>query len=413
MNNKTLDLDFVTNQFPALKKDFIFMDNAGGSQVLGRVVDRITDYFLNYNVQLGGSYEVSANAAKQLKEVHLQLASYINANRTDEVVVGTSTTMLLRILSLTLSQQWKQGDEVIISNSDHEANVSCWTDLEKKGIVIKTWKVNPETFEFDLDDLRNLLTERTKLVAVVHASNILGTINPIKEFAKIAHEAGALICVDGVAYAPHRMIDVQDWDVDFYVFSTYKVYGPHHAILYGKYALLKELDGFNHYFIGKDEIPYKLQPGNFNFELTYSLAGIPNYFTSLHGQHFGNKGNFTDREKIAGCFQLIADHEQILADKLLKYLLGKPEIKIIGHTVPDKDKRVPTISFVHEKFKSSLAAEHIDQFGIGIRWGDFYAKKIISFLGLESKDGVIRVSLVHYNTVDEVDKLIDAFETIF
>jgi cysteine desulfurase family protein (TIGR01976 family) len=413
MNNKTLDLNFVRKQFPALKRNFIFMDNAGGSQALGRVIERINDYFLNYNVQLGGSYEVSANAAKELKKVHLKLASYINATRTEEVVVGPSTTMLLRILSLSISQQWKPGDEVIISNSDHEANVSCWTDLEKKGIVIKTWKVNPDTFEFDLGDLKKLLTSRTKLVAVVHASNILGTLNPVREFAKIVHEAGALLCVDGVAYAPHRMIDVQEWDVDFYVFSTYKVYGPHHAILYGKYALLKELDGLNHYFIGKDEIPYKLQPGNFNFELTYSLAGIPDYFTSLYNQHFGEETNLTERQKIAAAFQLIADHEQMLADKLLKYLLGKPEIKIIGHTVPDKDKRVPTISFVHEKLKSSTVAEHIDQFGIGIRWGDFYAKKIINYLGLENKDGVIRVSLVHYNTLDEVDKLIEAFETIF
>jgi cysteine desulfurase family protein (TIGR01976 family) len=389
------------------------MDNAGGSQILAGVMARVQDYFLNYNVQLGGSYKVSAEAAKQLKRVHKKLATYLNAKRTDEVVTGPSTTMLLRILSLTLSQQWEPGDEVIVSNSDHEANVSCWTDLEKKGIVVKTWKVNPETLEFDLADLRKLVTERTRLVAVVHASNILGTINPIKDFAKVVHEAGALICVDGVAYAPHRMIDVQDWDVDFYVFSTYKVYGPHQAILYGKYALLKELESFNHYFIGKNEIPYKLQPGNFNFELTYSLAGIPDYFTSLHNQHFGKEGDLTDRQKIAGAFRLVADHEQKLADKLLNYLLSKPKIKIIGHAFPDKGKRVPTVSFIHEKFKSSTVAEHIDQFGIGIRWGDFYAKKIIEDLGLVEKDGVVRVSLVHYNTTEEVDKLIEAFETIF
>jgi len=412
MNKKTLDLDFVRKQFPALKRDFIFMDNAGGSQALGSVIERINEYFLNYNVQLGGSYEVSAQAAIQLKKVHLQLADYINAKRTQEVVVGSSTTLLLRILSLSLSQQWKPGDEVIISNSDHEANVSCWTDLEKKGIVIKTWKVNPETFEFDMDDLKKLLTNRTRLVAVVHASNILGTINPVGDFAKIVHEAGALLCVDGVAYAPHRMIDVQEWDVDFYVFSTYKVYGPHHAILYGKYDLLKALDGINHYFIGKNEIPYKLQPGNFNFELTYSLAGIPNYFHSSFDHHFGEEG-LSDRQKLNASFQLFANHEEILAERLLTYLLSKPEIKIIGHPVSDKNKRVPTISFIHDKFKSSYVAKHIDQFGIGIRWGDFYAKKIINYLGLEQKDGVIRVSLVHYNTINEVDKLIDAFETIF
>jgi cysteine desulfurase family protein (TIGR01976 family) len=408
-----LDIQFIRDQFPALKQDFVFMDNAGGSQALGSVMDRIQDYFLNYNVQLGGSYKVSSDAGKVLNRVHHQLAEYVNAKRVEEVVVGTSTTMLLRILSLNLVEQWKPGDEVVISNSDHEANVSCWTDLAKKGIVIKTWKVNPETLEFDLDDLKSLLTEKTKLVAVVHASNILGTINPINEYAKVVHEAGALICIDGVAYAPHRMIDLQEWDVDFYVFSTYKVYGPHHAVMFGKYNLLKELPGLNHYFIGKDEIPYKLQPGNFNFELTFSMGGIPRYFTSVFDHHFQREIEMSNRQKFEKSFELIADHEQDLAERLLQYLLSKPEIRIIGQTLSDKHKRVPTISFIHTNYKSSAVTKHIDQFGIGIRHGDFYAKKIIEYLGLVEKDGVIRVSLVHYNTIDEIDKLIEAFETIF
>jgi len=408
-----INIDFARMQFPALERDFIFMDNAGGSQILGGVAERIQQYYLQYNVQLGGSYKVSAEAAEEFKKVHKTLANYINAKRIEEVIVGPSTTMLLRILSLSLSQQWKPGDEVIVSNSDHEANVSCWTDLAKKGIVIKTWKVNPETFEFELDDLKALLTEKTKLVAVVHASNILGTINPIKSFAKVVHKAGALICVDGVAYAPHRMIDVQDWDVDFYVFSTYKVYGPHQAIMFGKYELLKELGGFNHYFIGKNEIPYKFQPGNFNFELTYSLAGIPVYFSALHDFHFPENNSLDERKKWEASFQLVASHEEKLAERLLNYLNSKVEIKIIGHKTSGLNKRVPTISFVHEKFKSSAIAEKVDPFGIGIRWGDFYAKKLIESLGLLEKDGVTRVSLVHYNTLEEVDKLIETFQIIF
>lgn len=408
----SLDLNFVRSKFPALDTDFVFMDNAGGSQILGIVVERIRHYYLKLNVQLGGSYKVSAEAAEQFKNVHEVLAGYMNAKRKEEIIVGPSTTMLLRILSISLSQQWKPGDEVIISNSDHEANVSCWTDLARQGIVIKTWKINPQSFEFELDDLKKLLTEKTRLVAVVHASNILGTINPIKTFAKVVHEAGALICVDGVAYAPHRMIDVQDWDVDFYVFSTYKVYGPHQAIMFGKFEIVRELPGVNHYFIGKNEVPYKLQPGNFNFELTYGMAGIPAYFTSLYEHHFIEKTDLDERQKTRASFQLIADHEQMLAGRLLNYLHSKPGIKIIGHTKPDHYKRVPTISFVHEKLKSSAIAEHIDNYGIGIRWGDFYAKKLIEHLGLIEKDGVTRVSLVHYNSPAEVDKLIDAFETI-
>jgi cysteine desulfurase family protein (TIGR01976 family) len=321
--------------------------------------------------------------------------------------------MLLRILSISLSQQWQPGDEVIISNSDHEANVSCWTDLQKMGIVIKIWKVDPDTLEFNTDELKELLTPKTKLVAMVHASNILGTINPIKDYARIVHESGALFCVDGVAYAPHRLIDVQEWGVDFYVFSTYKVYGPHQAVLYGRYETLRELEGLNHYFIGKEEVPYKLQPGNINFELTYSLGGLMQYLLDLYQHHFGDVNKISNRQKYADTFALIADHEEVLAEKLIDYLNSKNEIKIIGISSGDKLKRMPTISFVHEKFMSSQVTRFVDKYRIGIRYGDFYAKKIIHDLGLLEKDGVIRVSLVHYNTLEEVNRLINVFEEIF
>ncbi len=413
MSSQTkFDLNFVRQQFPALKRDFVFMDNAGGSQVLGGVINRISDYLSNTNVQLGASYAVSQESGKRLDESTLKIAEFINASRKEEVVVGPSTTMLLRILSLTLSEQWQHGDEIIVTNSDHEANVSCWMDLRKNGIVVKIWKLNPQTMRFDLDDLQALFTNRTKLVTLVHVSNILGTINPIKEIAAAVHNAGALICVDGVAYAPHRPIDVQDLDVDFYVFSTYKSYGPHLAVMYGKYHLLKSLESFNHYFIGKDEVPYKLQPGNFNFELTYSLGAIPEYLESLHDYHYQAFNNFNSKEKQKKSFELIAEHEEKLASQLLVYLSGKADIVIIGEINADKNKRVPTISFIHKKLKSSRIVEQIDKFNIGIRYGDFYAKRIIEDFDLVEKDGVVRVSLVHYNTAEEVRKLIRAFETI-
>lgn len=413
MTNRKLDIDFVRKQFPALETGFVFMDNAGGSQVAGNVVSKLGEFFTNYNVQLGGSYKVSADADNELEKVVHRMVEYINAARKEEVIIGSSTTMLLRILSLTLSKRWKPGDEVIITNSDHEANVSCWMDLQAKGIVVKKWDVNPETFEFDLNDLKELLSEKTQLVAIVHASNILGTINPIKEISKIVHDAGALICVDGVAYAPHRMIDVQEFGVDFYVFSTYKVYGPHQAIMFGKYELLRKLDGINHYFIGKEEVPYKLQPGNINFELTYSLGGVLDYFNSLYDHHFDNSDNISQRMKYAQVFDMIAEHEQILANRLVNYLNSKNEIRIIGLSTGDKNKRMPTIAFVHNDLMSSWVAEKVDPYQIGIRFGDFYAKKIIEDLGLVEKDGVIRVSLVHYNTIEEVDKLIQVFVTLF
>lgn len=407
-----LDLSFVRQQFPALNRGFIYMDNAGGAQVLSGVINRISDYLTNTNVQLGASYTVSKESGKRLEESTKAIAKFINAQKKEELVIGPSTTMLLRILSLTLSDQWESGDEIIVSNSDHEANVSCWMDLREKGIVVKIWKLNTQTMQFDLNDLQALLSPRTKLVTLVHASNILGTINPIKEIAKVVHNAGALICIDGVAYMPHRQLDVQELDVDFYVFSTYKLYGPHLAVMYGKYELLRKLKSFNHYFIGEDEVPYKLQPGNFNFELAYSLAAIPEYLETVYDFHFDTNEDIKPKEKHKKSFELIAAHEEELANRLLNYLTAKADIQIIGETSADKNNRVPTISFVHKNLKSSSIVRKVDKFNIGIRYGDFYAKKIIEDFGLVEKDGVVRVSLVHYNTLDEVNKLIAAFETV-
>jgi len=237
-------------------------------------------------------------------------------------------------------------------------------------------------------------------------------IYKLHKIAKEVHKAGALICVDGVAYAPHRKVDVQELDADFYTFSWYKTYGPHLAVMYGKYNKLLQLDSLNHNFIGKKEVPYKLQPGNFNFELTYSTLGIIEYYEDLYLHHFNNKpADFS--EKLNNTFKLIATHEEKLASELLNYLNAVPEIRIIGSAKADASKRVPTISFVHSKLKSDEIVEKVDHHGIGIRFGDFYAKKLIKSLDLEEKNGVIRVSLVHYNTLEEVQKLIKVFQQIF
>ncbi|MFV8225467.1 cysteine desulfurase-like protein [Christiangramia aquimixticola] len=407
-----MDIEYVRKQFPALERDFIFMDNAGGSQVLLKVAERISGYLLHHNVQLGASYKVSEEAGRKLKYATSRITALLNAEKDAEVVIGSSTTMLMRILSLTFSGNLKKGDEIIVTNTDHEANVSPWMDLQKKGINIKIWEVNKTTLQLDLEDLNALMTERTRLVTVTHASNVLGTINPIREIAAFVHKKGALICVDGVAYAPHRKVDGQELDVDFYTFSWYKTFGPHLAVMYGKYEHLQHLDSLNHYFIGKDSIPYKLQPGNFNFELTYSTLGIIEYYEEFYRHHFTDQTlNFDQR--LEQTFKMIGQHEEKLAKQLLDYLNSVPEIKVIGHTSPDAEKRVPTISFVHKDFKSNEIVEKVDPHRIGIRFGDFYAKKLIQSLDLLEQNGVVRVSLVHYNTVEEVQKLISIFKRIF
>ena len=312
-------------------------------------------------------------------------------------------------MSICISQSWKAGDEVVISNTDHEANVTCWKDLEAKGIVVKTWKANPDTFDLETEDLKKLLTNKTKLVTVTHVSNILGTINPIKEIGKVVHQSGALLCVDGVAYAPHRLVDVQDLDVDFYVYSCYKVFGPHIALMYGKYELLEGMQGINHSFLKKDDIPYKFQPGNFNYELTYGLQGVNEYLQSVHDFHFEENGSADNRKKYVSTFELIANHEEALASQLLGYLNSNAKVRIIGHTTPDKIKRVPTISFLYKGAQSPDVVKKIDPYRIGIRFGDFYAKQLTEEFGLDKFQGVIRVSMAHYNTNDEIDQLIHAF----
>ncbi|MEE2772957.1 MAG: cysteine desulfurase-like protein [Bacteroidota bacterium] len=406
-----IDLEYVRNQFPALQKDFVFMDNAGGSQALGKVIERISGYLVHHNVQLGASYKVSAEAGQKLRYTMNRIAEFLNASRPEEVVIGSSTTMLLKLLSLSISSQWQAGEEVIVTNTDHEANVSPWTALQERGIIVKTWEVNEETLELEIADLQKLLSPKTRLVAVTHASNVLGSINPIKEIAKTVHEAGALICVDGVAYAPHRQIDVQNLDADFYTFSWYKTYGPHLAVMYGRFEELQKLDSLNHYFIGKEDIPYKLQPGNFNFELTYSTLGILEYYEELGAVHDHEAKNFAS--KIQAAFKVMAWQEEKLAELLLSYLRSVPEITIIGLAENDRHRRVPTISFVHENFRSDEIVEKVDPHRIGIRFGDFYAKKLIKALKLEEKNGVVRVSLVHYNSENEVKRLIRIFQSLF
>lgn len=399
----------IRSYFPALQDEWIYMDNAGGTQVARQVGERLNDYLYNTNVQLGASYDVSEQSGKRVEEAQQQWAEVLNAKQKEEIVFGSSTSQLLKNLSKSLVQTFQEGDEVIVTDSDHEANVGPWMEMEKHGIKVKVWKINTGSLKMELDDLKQLLTGKTRLLAFTHVSNILGTINPVKEITEIAHANGTMVCVDGVAATPHRLPDMQLLDVDFYVFSLYKVFGPHYSLLYGKKQILDELPGINHFFI--DETPYKLQPGNVNFELSYSLLGILDYFRELAASS-GIDAEIADREKIAGLYAQIADYEEELAKPLIDFLKERKDIRIIGEATADKSKRVPTISFVSSKMKSSEIPLRVDQYKVGIRWGDFYARRLIETLGLQEKDGVVRVSLVHYNTKEELDKLIAAFNEI-
>jgi cysteine desulfurase family protein (TIGR01976 family) len=401
------ELDFIRSQFPALAGDWIFFDNAGGSQTAKQVGDRIQDYLFHTNVQLGASYAISQEAGSRVEEAQQKLSKLINAADQSEVVLGPSTTQLLHNLSKSMVQQFKPGDEVIVTNCDHEANIGPWINMEKYGIQIKWWKINPDTLDLDLNDLEKLMTDRTKLVAFTHASNVLGTINPIEEITSFVHKRNAMVCVDGVAYAPHRLLDVQAWDVDFYVYSFYKVYGPHYSLLYAKNEHLEKLPGINHFFIGNESLPYKLQPGNVNYELSYGLLGVVDYLTTVQKQlQVPYKNGFKT------LFESFAFHEEELAELLLEYLNQKNGVTIFGKNSSSRTMRVPTISFTVDGMNSNEIPTKVDQHQIGIRYGDFYARRLIEDLGLSEKHGVVRVSMVHYNSADEVNRLIDVLDQI-
>lgn len=433
---RPLDLDYARAQFPSLAGPQVFMDNAGGSLTLASVADRIHDYLLHTNVQLGASYATSALAAERYAEARWRLAAMVNAPSPEEVVFGASTTLLLKLLASSFASTLEPGDEIIVSRVDHEANIGCWLALESSGARLRFWERDADTGELALADLDRQLGPRTRLVCVSHVSNILGSIHPIRQIADRVHAAGALLCVDGVAFAPHRAIDVQALGIDFYALSLYKVYGPHFAMLYARREPFLDLGVANHFFYGPEDIPGKLEPGNANYELAWGSAGVVDYLEALGascmasetsesrsegrvGLDFGASGVKVDAsdkptayQARDAAWQAIAVHEEALSERLLAFLRERTDLRIIGRPESDLALRVPTISFVHARLSSSVIVEQVDPHGIGIRFGHFYAHRLVTDLGLHERDGVVRVSMVHYNRLEEVDRLIAVLEPI-
>lgn len=398
-----LDIEKVRARFPALKDGFAYFDNAGGSLVLREVAERVSEYLLTTSVQTGASYSHSVRASERLHESRKKIARLVNAARPEEIVLGPTTTMMMRTLATAMAHQFSPGDEVIVTTFDHESNIGPWHILKERGVVFRFWDINPDSLSVDLDDLRRLLTPRTRLVAVTHASNILGQINPIAEIAAIVHEGGAKLAVDAVAYAPHRAVDVQACGADFYAFSFYKTYGPHFAVLWGRHEHLLELDGLYHYFYGRDKVPAKLEPGNANYELAWGCTAIVDHFDDL-----GGGGG--DRAAIERAFVDVAEHEAALGERLLSYLRDRNDVRIIGDRHAPIATRVPTIAFKVDRRSSDDVVRAVDADGIGIRFGDFHSRRLIERLGLVEGAGVIRVSMVHYNTLDEVDRLVKSLD---
>ena len=402
-----LNLTNIRAEFPALAGNTVFLDNAGGSQVLRRVADRVRDYLLSSSVQLGASYTDSQAAGTKVMAARRAVAELINAPVDESVVMGGATTALMFMLTQALMPGIQQGDEIIVTDTDHEANIGGWARLQQAGAVLKIWQVNRDSLTLELSDLDKLLSPRTKWLAMTWASNILGTVNPVQEAAQRVHAAGGRLCVDAVAYAPHRLVDVQASGADVVVFSFYKVFGPHYAVMWVQHDLLLSLPSLNHYFIGADVLPYKLQPGNVNYELSYGCIGIHDYLCDT-GTALGNSG--TPRQRMQAAFDAFERHEDALAERLLSWLRNKRGVRIIGHASAAAGLRVPTISFTVAGQAPEAIVRHVDGHGIGIRHGDFYARRLIEALGLHTQGGVVRVSMAHYNTAAEIDRLIQALD---
>jgi len=404
----SLDPDFTRGLYPARCWEWAFFENAGGSFVPESVIRRVTDYMTETQVQPGAGYGPSAEAAERMARGQRLMAELMGA-RPDEVIIGPSTTMNVFVLSKALGAILEPGDEVVVTNADHEANIGAWRRLAEGGVTVLEWGLDRDSQALEMDALDDLLSERTRLVCFGHCSNLLGGINDVARVTRRVHDAGAMVCVDGVAYAPHRALDVKALDVDFYLLSLYKLFGPHVSLLYAKREHLDRLPGQNHYFLDS-EVPLKLNPGGPNHEFTAASVGVADYFEALAAHHLDAPPN-TFKGRVDAVFELIARHEEALAAPLVDFLASKKGVRLLGPGTADAGARAPTFSFTVAGRASASIPPLVEPARVAIRGGNFYARRLVEALGIaDADDGVVRASLAHYNTADEVARLIEALD---
>lgn len=409
------DVQAVRRQFPALQELFdgrpaIFFDNPGGTQVPQRVIDAITDYLIRNNANTHGAFLTSHRSDAIIDNARQAAADLLGA-APDEIVFGNNMTSLAFALSRTLAHEIKTGDEIVVTRLDHDANISPWLRLaEDVGAQIRWADVDMETCTLDLEHLRSLITERTKLVAVGYASNAMGTINDVKTIIGWAKAAGALTFIDAVQYAPHGLIDVKALDCDFLGCSAYKFFGPHVGILYGKREHLTRLNAYRVRPAG-DQLPGKWETGTKNHEGLAGVGAAIDYLADL-GVRYGNAApTASRRDKLKAMWPVVEAYERILIEKLIDGLQFVPGVRIYGITNRfDWDKRVATVSIRKEgttphQLAQALAAQNI------FTWdGNFYALAISERLGVEASGGLLRIGLAHYNTLEEIDRCLRVLE---
>ncbi len=389
--------------------DWAFFENAGGSYIPEPVLERFVEFLSEYKVQPYAPYAMSQRAGEAMDAGYAVVAELLNAHA-DEITVGPSTTLNTYVLSQAIRSSIKPGDEVIVTNQDHEANIGCWRRLENQGAIIREWCIDPVTGMLEQKDLENLLTDRTRLACFTLCSNIVGAVHDVAALSEVVHQTGALVVGDGVSFAPHNALDVQASGLDFYCFSTYKTFATHTGVLWSRCEALESLEPQGHFF-NSEQPHYRMNPTGPQHAEIGALAGLRDYIEILHAGHLGESGQSL-RHKTEALFDIFAAHEQELANQLLDYLGQRDDIRIIGLRQAEQGRRASTISFTSHKQKSADIVTALAKRKIGCSHGHFYALRCINALGIDPDDGVVRISMVHYNTGEEVQRLLQALEEI-
>ncbi|HUT92803.1 MAG TPA: cysteine desulfurase-like protein [Thermoguttaceae bacterium] len=410
-----LDVEWCRAQFPALARRVrgqpaVYFDGPAGSQVPQRVIDAIGDYLVRMNANHGGLFETSRESDALLEEAHQGLADFLGTGDPETVAFGPNMTSLTFALSRSLSRTWRPGDEVVVSRLEHDANVTPWVLAARDaGATVRHVEFRHEDCTLDVDDLADKLTSRTRLVAVGCASNAVGTINPMDQIVRLAHDAGALVFFDAVHYAPHRLLEVDRWGCDFLVCSAYKFFGPHVGVMWGRRELLTELPAYK-VRPAPDELPGRWMTGTQNHEGIAGTLAAVDYLADLGGRL--QPGACDRRRALDATYRAIAAYEGDLFRELLAGLAGLPDVKIWGITDPERwDQRVPTVAVTHRRLAPRELAEYLAARGIFVWHGNYYALPVTEALGLEP-DGMVRIGLLHYNTAEEVERLLAAMREL-
>jgi cysteine desulfurase family protein (TIGR01976 family) len=414
-----LDLAWVRSQFPALAQTVnghpaVFLDGPGGTQVPQRVIDAISGYLRRDNSNTGGAYATSRNTDAMIAEARAAMADFLNCGA-DEIVFGPNMTTLTYAMSRSFGREiggrhLGPGDEILVTRLDHDANVSPWLALEEKGVTIRWAEIHEENCTLDLADLASKINDRTKLVAVGYASNAVGTINPVKAIIRLAHAAGALAYVDAVHYGPHGLIDVAALDCDFLVCSTYKFFGPHMGVLFGKREHLTRLHPYKVRPL-TDAVPNRWEWGTLNHECIAGITACVDYFADLGRRAHPEAA--TRRDAIVAAFETIHRYEHGLMERLIAGLSRIPGVKIYGITNPVRfAERCPTLAIRIDGHTPLQLATKFGDLGFFTWDGNYYALNLTERLDVEKTGGFLRIGLVHYNTVEEVDRLLAALREI-